>query len=546
MQLDSYLEIFTTMYGWAFANIIGEVITGTGLVIIPFAIIIFQSWREAKEQGLESSGVLALLERAMTRLILALFVMSVCFATTPITSLHHTNLAYMPPATPLAPSPVQGSRDGGTGSGFDSAMHDSVDGSMSGTGNLSYVPAWWYSVMAISSGVNNAVRNGLNNSGNSIRMVEDLARTATIEDPKVLNAVQRFYSECFIPARSRYLTLTAGDISPTGQTVLDPTNKAYGPTDVDWMGSQLFRTEPGFYAHMRSYNPVPGFAVDFTRDTDYYNPSSGLPPPNPGVINPAWGRPTCKEWWEDSSQGVREQMISHSSTWQQLLNVGASAMTWGSNDQRKDSFARLAQAKANPSFVDQDRISGSDYDVATSIGRIAGGALSTIGVGSAAAVAGVAFTPLITALPMMQALVLMGIYMFLPLVAFLSGFELKVMFYGAIAIFTVKLWAAMWFIAQWIDARLISAMYPGGQGNMLIQELTHLASGSIPQGYKRMILNILLLTLFIGLPLIWTAMMGWVGIRLGSVVDQMVNSTGSAADKTASTSTSMATRGKVR
>ena len=102
MQLDSYLEIFTTMYGWAFANIIGEVITGTGLVIIPFAIIIFQSWREAKEQGLESSGVLALLERAMTRLIIALFVMSVCFATTLITSLHHTNLAYMPPATPLA------------------------------------------------------------------------------------------------------------------------------------------------------------------------------------------------------------------------------------------------------------------------------------------------------------------------------------------------------------------------------------------------------------------------------------------------------------
>ena len=41
MQLDSYLEIFTTMYGWAFANIIGEIITGTGLVIIPFAIIIF-------------------------------------------------------------------------------------------------------------------------------------------------------------------------------------------------------------------------------------------------------------------------------------------------------------------------------------------------------------------------------------------------------------------------------------------------------------------------------------------------------------------------
>ena len=546
MQLDSYLEIFTTMYGWAFANIIGEVITGTGLVIIPFAIIIFQSWREAKEQGLESSGVLALLERAMTRLIIALFVMSVCFATTPITSLHHTNLAYMPPATPLAPSPVQGSRDGGTGSGFDSAMHDSVDGSMSGTGNLSYVPAWWYSVMAISSGVNNAVRNGLNNSGNSIRMVEDLARTATIEDPKVLNAVQRFYSECFIPARSRYLTLTAGDISPAGQTVLDPTNKAYGPTDVDWMGSQLFRTEPGFYAHMRSYNPVPGFAVDFTRDTDYYNPSSGLPPPNPGVINPAWGRPTCKEWWEDSSQGVREQMISHSSTWQQLLNVGASAMTWGSNDQRKDSFARLAQAKANPSFVDQDRITGSDYDTVTTIGRSITGAISALGVGTSGIVASVAITPLMTALPLMQAIVLMGIYMFLPLVTFLSGFDLKVMFYGAVAIFTVKLWAAMWFIAQWIDTRLINAMYPGLSGNVIFQELTNITNGSIPEFYKRIILNVLLLTLFIGLPLIWTAMMGWVGVRIGSEITNIAKQSESQSQKAASNSTSMATKGRVK
>lgn len=107
---------------------------------------------------------------------------------------------------------------------------------------------------------------------------------------------------------------------------------------------------------MRSYNPVPGFAVDFTRDTDYYNPSSGLPPPNPGVINPAWGRPTCKEWWEDSRR-AREQMISHSSTWQQLLTVGASAMTWGSNDQRKDSTG-WRRPWPIPALSIRDRISG--------------------------------------------------------------------------------------------------------------------------------------------------------------------------------------------
>ena len=546
MQLDSYLEIFTTMYGWAFANIIGEIITGTGLVIIPFAIIIFQGWREAKEQGLQAAGVLPLLERVQTRLVIALFVMSVCFATTPITSLHHTNLSYTPPSNVLNTSPETGSRDGGTGSGFDQAMRDASDGSMSDAGNLAYVPAWWYTVMAVSSGINNAVRNGIRNAGSDIRIVEDMARNATIEDPQVLNAVQRFYSECFIPARSRYLAMNRADLSASGASLIAPTNRDYGPTDVDWMGSQLFRTEPGFYADMRSYNPVPGFAIDFARDTDYYNPASGMEPPHPGVVNPEWGRPTCKQWWEDSQQGVRERMIGHSSTWSKVVEAAGNTMTWFSEDQRKDSFARLAQAKANPSFVDQDRVMGTEYDTATTIGRIIGGGVSTIGTGMSAIVASVAVTPLITALPMMQALVLMGVYMFLPLAVFLSGFDLRVMFLGAVAIFTIKLWAAMWFIAQWVDARLINGMYPGAQGNIFLLELTHLTSGTVPQGYKRMILNILLLALFIGLPLIWTAMMGWVGVQVGGELGKMLSSTERGANQSASASSSAVTKGRVR
>ena len=546
MQLDSYLEIFTTMYGWAFANIIGEIITGTGLVIIPFAIIIFQGWREAKEQGLQAAGVLPLLERVQTRLVIALFVMSVCFATTPITSLHHTNLSYTPPSNVLNTSPETGSRDGGTGSGFDQAMRDASDGSMSDAGNLAYVPAWWYTVMAVSSGINNAVRNGIRNAGSDIRIVEDMARNATIEDPQVLNAVQRFYSECFIPARSRYLAMNRADLSASGAALVADTNKGYGPTDVDWMGSQIFRTEPGFYADMRSYNPVPGFAIDFARDTDYYNPASGMEPPHPGVVNPEWGRPTCKQWWEDSQQGVRARMIGHSSTWQKLVQVGETALNWGSMDQHKDAFAKLAQAKANPKFVDLDRVMGTEYDSVTSLTRIVGGLLSTVGVGGGVVVSSIAYTPLVTTLPMMQALVLMGVYMFLPLIVFLSGFSLRVMFYGAVAIFTIKLWAAMWFIAQWVDARLIGAMYPGAQGSIIMQELAHLFSGTLPQGYKRMILNVLLLTLFIGLPVIWTAMMGWVGINVGNQLDGMMKKSEAQAKDSAGKSTGAATGGRIR
>lgn len=546
MQLDSYLEIFTTMYGWAFANIFGEIIVGTGLVILPFAVIIFNGWRDAREQGMQHAGVLALIERVSTQLIIALFVMSVCFATTPLTSLSNVNLTYTPPTTVFEPSPVAGSRNGGTGSGYDQAMRDASDGSMSNTGNLAFVPPWWYTVMAISSGVNNAFRNGLRNGTSDIRMVEDMARHSTIEDPKVLNSVQRFYSECFVPARSKYLAMNKADISPAGAALVDPTNKPYGPGDVDWMGSQLFRTEDGFYSAMRSSNPVPGFAIDFSRDTDYYNPASPTADPPSGQVNPEWGRPTCKQWWEDSDKGVRKQMVSHSSISQKLLDAAGSAMTWSSDDQRLDSFAKLAQAKANPNFVDQDKITGTEYDTTTKIGRILASGATTVGVGMTAMLAGLEVVPLMTSLPMIQALVLMGIYMFLPLITFLSGFNLRIMFYGAVAIFTVKMWAAMWFISQWIDARMINAMYPGAQGNVFLQEITHLTSGAIPQGYKRMLLNILMMTLFIGLPIIWTAMMAWIGVNIGAGITNLTASASDTAKQSASKTGGAGTKGKIR
>ena len=92
----------------------------------------------------------------------------------------------------------------------------------------------------------------------------------------------------------------------------------------------------------------------------------------------------------------------------------------------------------------------------------------------------------------------MGIYMFPPLVAFLSGFELRDVlrrhrhFYG-------EAWAAM--VHCPVDRRAPDQRHvPRGQGNMLIQELTQSRQWVNTAGYKRMILNILLLTLFIGLP----------------------------------------------
>nr|WP_145550041.1 conjugal transfer protein TraG N-terminal domain-containing protein [Variovorax boronicumulans] len=539
MSLDSYLEIFTTMYGWAFANIIGEILTGTGLTALPFGLIVFKVWRDAKESGMVG-GVESVISAALTRLLTALFVYIACFAVTPFTSLVSVDLTYTPPASSENPTPATASMNSGTGSSYDTALRDAVDGSMSPAGGLHYVPAWWFTVMSISSGVSSGVRDGLSNAVSEVRMVEDMARTATIEDPQLLHNIQRFYSECFVPARSRFLQTDRSSLSAAGQAILASSNTDYGPEDVDWIGSQLFRTEAGFYSSMRSYNPVPGFAVDLARDTDYI--AGGTPgTPEADYVNPEWGRPTCLEWWMDGTNGVRNGMINHASIWQRMYANAQTAMSWSSQDRAADAVAMLAQQKANPQFVDASQIMGNNYDAMTSMVRGVGAAVSTLGVGKKLLDATIEFVPMITALPMVQSMILMGLYMFLPLIVLLSGYDLKVMLLGGVAVFTVKFWAVMWYVAQWVDARIVQAMYPGMQGNMFWAEIKAMVTLGEAQGFKRMILNLVLMGMFIGLPILWTGMMSWIGYSMGLALDAV--SKGSMGAATAGAGQSSARAG---
>lgn len=535
MKLDSYLEIFTTLYGWAFANIIGEIIVGTGLVVVPFMLLVFNAWHEAKDRGTDSSGAMALLDQISTRLIVSLFVMSVCFSTSSVTSLSHLNLTFTPPISAIDPNPKTGSSQSGTGSGYDQAMADVKDGSMSSAPNLSNVPAWWYTVMAISSGLNSAVRGGLSNAASEMRVVEETARTATISDPKLLGDVQRFYSECFVPVRSKYLSADPTALSANGQAIVATSNTNYGPADVDWMGSQLFRTEPGYYPDARSFNPVPGFAIDYSRDVDYYDPNAptDLPPPDT-TVNPEWGRPTCSQWWEDGGQGLRARMVNHSGTWQELLSRAGNVFSSLNEDQKLDAVARLAATKTNPQYVDPSGMLSKDYDGLTSFTRNMGGALGSVGLFFTTLFTSVSFVPLITGLFMMQSLILMGMYMFLPLITFLSGFDLKVMFTGAVAIFTVKFWAVMWAIATWVDSHLMEAMYPSIVNWSQVAEIFTTGDAAVlNNGYKRALLNILLMGMLVGLPSLWTGMMAWIGIRVGENLDRLSNNADSTAKSTA-------------
>ena len=87
----------------------------------------------------------------------------------------------------------------------------------------------------------------------------------------------------------------------------------------------------------------------------------------------------------------------------------------------------------------------------------------------------------------------------------------------AIAIFGVKFWTVLWYLAQWIDQNLITAMYP--DFDLLYEFITN--SGE--QTTKRVVLNIVTTCLYLGLPILWSAMLGWAGIAAAQSLNAVMN-----------------------
>jgi hypothetical protein len=110
---------------------------------------------------------------------------------------------------------------------------------------------------------------------------------------------------------------------------------------------------------------------------------------------------------------------------------------------------------------------------------------------------------------MVQALLLLGVYALLPLVVVLSRYSLSMMVVGAMAIFTVKFWSVLWYLAMWVDQNLIQSMYP--DVNVFLQIFANPGEHDT----KRMLLNMITTSLYLGLPLLWSGMMAWAGVQIG-------------------------------
>ena len=521
MTVGSFLELFTTLYGWIFYNVLWDVLTGTGIVYLPFlGIILDNIIKPYTSQEAKDASVVSL-RRMELDIFIAMAVIVLAAQPSTITKLNATQLDYDPVPTLTNPTPTANQKAASNDSTF------GTTGFVGAVGVTVNIPVWWYGVLSVSAGVNHAAITGLPSIAD-LRTYEQAVRSASLSDPLLRQEVNQFYSECFVPARSKYITEKPSQADITAAAGYDVLGTWNGD-DPDWIGSHVYLDMPGYYDSFRVSAPLTGYPYVSTRDTEYND--------IPGYSGP--GRPFCNEWWSGtgpSSPALKMKIVNafNLDTLATSLLTSIGALATITAERRQDNIVRVMLNSGSPVYSTNyyaDSNTGSDNAVLkwmeTFAKGVAGGAGTVVGSVTFATVLSV----LLTALPMIQSLFLLTIYALLPLIILFSRFSIQMMVIGAIGIFTVKFWSTLWHMATWVDNNLIYSMYPNADALTLLFVSEH--------GPKRWLLDMLTTGLYLSMPIIFTGLMGWAGIGLSRYIDTQMASLSSPANQASKTSTSL-------
>lgn len=497
MSVDSYLELFTTLYGWLFYNVIWDVLVSTGVALLPFVGILLDNIIDSYQEYEPEDAARYALKGIEVEVVIAMIVITL--AGNPFMTFQASEITYTPPSL-LGSGPPHG-----TVSAADNSESTFATISFVGHPSSVDVPPWWYGVSQLSSGTNRAIMEGIPAILDYRNYMSEI-NTMTIEDPLLRSQVNDFYRDCFVPARSKYFSE-----QPTSGAITTLLN-THGEDDIDWIGSRVYLNMAGYYDTFRAGKLVEPFLYDPIRDVEW---DVGV-----GDVPPTYGRPTCAQWWNGvvGVNGLKQQVIDEVSYYDGLMAIFETG--FGAVDQRQDVMIKkiLSLDEATGRFVPRS------YDFAYS-NKVGDDVMShdiergvktvTTGIGSSvmAAFFGMFLDIFLRAAPMVQSLFLMGIVAFLPFLLIVSKYRMSVLMAGGMAWFSVKFWTVLWYMAFWVDQNLIIALFPD-PGSLTLSTLFD------PDTFNnRVILNFVTGMMYLMLPVLFTMIMSIAGFSAGRQLD---------------------------
>ncbi|MDR2208794.1 MAG: conjugal transfer protein TraG N-terminal domain-containing protein [Azoarcus sp.] len=478
LTTHSYLEYYLTLLAWVINNGLWSALADTGVVAWPFIAIIIQEWLKARGEGADegNKGILSIY-RVENRIYIAFLV--ILFACIPFIPVTLGQMKLDKDASLRCGVSVPDPSATWWGRGFESSIG----------GRSAHIPVWWALMHSISKGITAATTAAIPCSPD-IRQIMIELDEARISNKVLLQEVADFSHDCFGAARYRFNNNM-------------PNIDAAQNYDTGWIGSTYFLNTAGYYDTLRSHKPRADFPYNATRD-------AGL-----GQTPGGGGYPTCKEWWEaGGNRGLRERLA---------LSIDPSLMTslqgWlslRSHDEIRDAAIRRLVSPEQQSRTMRPGEVFQEYGYSSR--DESGSILTNVGTTVGLALGGLKLYPqmnaLKTALPMVQAFLLMAVYILIPLILVVSTYDLKALMVTTFGMFALHFCTFWWELARWVDSSLLNALYGDvGWGYRFASYLpTYFANdGAVTEATMAYVMA----ALFLLLPMIFFAAMGWAGMAVG-------------------------------
>lgn len=467
--VQSYAELFTSWIGWTQYNNIWGILAGTGLALIPFFWIFASNTVEHYIEDPDAiRGPRPLQLKVTFEFIGAMLV--VMFVMQPMITLKTDTLVY----DPMCGNKASTMDNSGTTYSNTLVVMPNHDPK---------VPLFWYMVMGISQGVTHAAKFGIGCVPEA-RVVKTEMDVARISNPVLRREVLDFTDSCWGNSWAKYQT-----DKPNLTGITPPKD------DINWIGSEIFRSLTGYYDELLAPYPVEGFPVS----TD----NGGFE-----VVGATAGIPTCKDWWEKPTVGLLDRL---------KLEMGSAFWTvWGA---LFGTAATKDELPVRRLLVNTEQVLGvGGADLSKDFGLIATGLAE-----GGKLLERVSYYPkmklVIDSLPLVQALLLMMIYTIIPLIVVTGRYQFKVVMATMMVIFSVIFWGYLWEYAKYVDTFLIMALAPPDQPSV---EDIHFLVDSVALGTFTM------------LPLLLSSGFGWAGMHAAAAIGSMLSLGTSPMDRTTS------------
>jgi hypothetical protein len=488
MTTNSYLEYFLTLLGWVINNGIWDILLSTGLFVAPLAFRIIGIWIKVREEGEDegNKGLLSL-PRIENALYGAFFVMIACCV--PLISVNLETLKYDASRAEICgtwtPKPPEES-------GY-SFIVSSLNN------QTASAPVWWILIHKLSKGITQAAVATIP-CRPDLRQLRFEVQHTRIGNKALAAELQDFANDCYA------LALYSWKRDDQGQT----TDKSL-LRDIEWPGSTTFLNN--YYSGLQSKTPRYAFRWNISRDSGRPNTGNG-------------GYPTCQEWWNTDDTGLKARIKSQADlgTW---LRMSAALKMMGKDTaeyqeailRRLVSPVSLTVAQGGHAYAGYG--GNADFTLDNTVTRLAavgGNALGSL-------IAFPAFDALRQALPMVQGILLMALYVMLPLIVMFASYEYKTVITVTFIMFALNFLTFWWELARWLDSWLLEALYSSD---------TH--SRFNVAGFQNtsddLIMSLVLGAMFVVLPAFWMGALSWAGISTGGVIEKAMASGIKKAEET--------------